>query len=124
MKYIFLCLLLVSLSSCSQNKRLVLGKEYAQEELKRALSKEVQHNIINNKTILIKDSVIAIKIAEPILFEIYGKQNIEKQRPYEIYLLQNYWVISGTLPEDYLGGTFLIIIDSKNSKIIKITHGK
>ena len=124
MKYFFLSFLLLAISSCAQNKRLVLGKENAKEELKIALSKKPQHNVVNNKTIIIKDSVTAIKIAEPILFNIYGKQNIEKQKPYEIYLLENYWVISGTLPENYLGGTFLIIIDARNSQNIKITHGK
>ncbi|KAF2508281.1 YbbC/YhhH family protein [Flavobacterium foetidum] len=124
MKYFFLTLLLATLSSCAQNKRLILGKEYAKEELKNALSKKPQHNVVNNKEIIIKDSITATKIAEPILYNIYGKENIEKQRPYEIYLLENYWVISGTLPENYLGGTFLIIIDARNSQIIKITHGK
>jgi hypothetical protein len=124
MKYFFLSLLLVTLTGCAQNKRLVLGKENATEELKIALSKKPQHNIIDYKKLIIKDSVTAIKIAQPILFDIYGKENIEKQKPFEIYLLENYWVISGTLPEDYLGGTFLIIIDARNSQIIKITHGK
>ncbi|RKR05201.1 NTF2 fold immunity protein of polymorphic toxin system component [Flavobacterium sp. 90] len=124
MKYFFLSLLLVTLGSCAQNKRLVLGKENAKEELKIALSKKSQHNVIDYKELIIKDSVTAIKVAEPILIDIYGKENIEKQKPYETYLLENYWVISGTLPADYSGGTFLIIIDARNSQVIKITHGK
>lgn len=124
MKYFFLSLLLVTLGSCAQNKRLVLGEENAKQELKVALSKKAQHNVIDYKKLIIKDSVTAIKIAEPILFDIYGKENIEQQKPYESYLLENYWVISGTLPEDYKGGTFLIIIDARNSQVIKITHGK
>lgn len=124
MKYFLLVILIFSLSCCSQNKRLILGKEYAQEELKIALSKEPQHNVVDYKTIIIKDSVSAVKIAETILFDIYGKQKIEKQKPYEIYFLDQYWIISGTLPEGYIGGTFLIIIDARNSNILKITHGK
>ncbi|WP_338839507.1 YbbC/YhhH family protein [Flavobacterium ginsenosidimutans] len=124
MKYFLLSLLLITISSCAQNSRLVLGEKNANEELKIALSKKTQHNVVDNKKIIIKDSITAIEIAEPILFDIYGKEKIEKQRPYEIYLLENYWVISGTLPENYLGGTFLIIIDARNSRIIKITHGK
>jgi len=67
---------------------------------------------------------LAEMVPEPILFSIYGKGNITKQRPYEIYFIDNHWVIIGTLPKDYLGGTFLIIIDSKDSKIIRITYGK
>lgn len=124
MKNFLLSLLLITVSSCAQNKRLVLGEENAKEELKIALSKKSQHNVVDYKRIILKDSTTAIKIAEPILFDIYGKENIEKQRPYEIYLLENYWIISGTLPEGYMGGTFLIIIDARNSQIIKITHGK
>ena len=101
-----------------------MGKSFAEKELKLALSKESQHNVINNKSVLIKDSLTAINVAEPILFSIYGKENIESEKPYETYLIDNYWVIAGTLPEDSLGGTFLIIIDSRNSKVLKITHGK
>ncbi len=101
-----------------------MGKSHAEKQLKLALSKESQHNVINNKSLLIKDSSTAINVAESILFSIYGKENIESEKPYEIYLIDNYWVIAGTLPEDSSGGTFLIIIDARNSKVLKITHGK
>ena len=122
----FLILFTFTLAACGQTKvaRSMLGKSYAEQELKSALTDKLQHNVINNKTLIIKDSLTAINIAEPILFSIYGKDNITKQRPYETYLIDNYWVIGGTLPKEYIGGTFLIIIDSRDSKIIRITHGK
>jgi hypothetical protein len=124
--FCFLTLLAFTLAACGQtkNNRSKLGKSYAQQELKSALTEKGQHNVIDNKTVIIKDSLTAINVAEPILFSIYGKDNITKQRPYEIYFIDLYWVITGTLPKDYLGGRFLIIIDSKDSKIIRITHGK
>ncbi|MGS0747381.1 NTF2 fold immunity protein [Halpernia sp. GG3] len=124
MKYIFLILLTFSLNIYSQNNRRILGKNFAEKELKLALSKESQHNFIDNKRIIIKDSLTAINVAEPILFSIYGKENIESQKPYETYLIENYWLITGTLSEDMRGRTFLIIIDARNSKVLKITHGK
>jgi len=119
-------LLTLTLISCGQTKfnRTILGKAYAEQELKSTLTDKSQNNIIDSKTVIIKESSTAIDIAEPILFSIYGKDNITKQKPYEIYLIDNYWVITGTLPKYYLGGTFLIIIDSRDSKIIRITHGK
>ena len=122
----FLAILTISLTACGQNKsdRLILGKSYAQQELKSALTDKEQHNVIDNKSVIIKDSLTAINTAEPILFSIYGKDNITKQRPYETYLIDNYWVITGTLPKGYFGGTFLIIINAFDNKIIKITHGK
>lgn len=122
----FLILLTMSLTSYGQKKsdRLILGKSYAEQELNLALTDSVRHNVIDNKTLIIKDSLTAINIAEPILFSIYGKDNITKQRPYETYLIDNYWLITGTLPKGWKGGTFLIIIDSRNSRIVRITHGK
>ena len=119
-------LILSTLTSCGQNKqnRITLGKNYANEELKSALKDTTRHNVINNSTIIIKDSLTATTIAETVLFKIYGKTNITKQRPYEIHHINNYWVLNGTLPKGTLGGTFLIIIDDRNSRVIKITHGK
>ena len=118
--------LTLTITACGQTNdgRTVLGKEYAEQELKSSLSDKPQHNIVDNNTVIIKDSLTAISIAEPILFSIYGKDNITKQRPYEIYFIDNYWLIMGTLPSGWKGGTFLIIIDSRDSKIIRITHGK
>jgi hypothetical protein len=114
------------MTACGQTKdnRIILGKSNAEQELKSLLAGKSQHNVIDNKTIIIKDSSTAINVAEPILFSIYGKDNIIKQRPYEIYFIDNYWVLTGTLPKGWVGGTFVIIIDSRNSKVLRITHGK
>lgn len=101
-----------------------MGKSHAEKELKSALSDRTQHNVIDNNTVIIKDSVTAINAAEPILFSIYGKDIITYQRPYEMYFIDNYWIISGTLPKNYVGGAFLIIMDARNSRILRITHGK
>lgn len=122
----FLTLLTFTLTACGQTKsdRTILGKKYAEQEIKSSLTDKSQQNVIDNKTVIIKDSLTAINIAEPLLFNIYGKDNITKQRPYEIYFIDNYWLITGTLPSGWKGGTFLIIIDSRDSKVIRITHGK
>ncbi|WP_291147872.1 YbbC/YhhH family protein [Flavobacterium sp. UBA7680] len=125
MKYFLVVFLILSFNAYSQNKRLILGKEYAQKELKTTLSEEAPGNYVDNERILLKDKSSAIKVAESILFGIYGKQNILDQKPYEVYFLDKYyWFIEGTLPENSKGGTFLIIIDARNSKILRITHGK
>jgi hypothetical protein len=108
----------------TKNERLSTGRKFAEKELRVALKDKIGHNVIDNKKVIIKDSVTAVSVAEPILFSIYGKDNITKQRPYNIYFISNHWFVSGTLPEEYEGGTFLIIIDGRNSKILKITHGR
>ena len=118
--------IILTLSSCSQTNvdRLKLGEAHAKSELKIALSDTTIHNVISANSKIIKDKLTAINVVEPILFAIYSKDNIIKQRPYEAYLIDNYWVVSGTLQKGYLGGTFLIIVDATNSKIIRLTHGK
>ena len=112
---------------CAQNNRstIIENKKNAESAINYALLKNANdHNVIDLQYKIIQDSVSAVKIAETILFRIYKKDNIIKQQPYEIHHIKNYWYLSGTLPKKTLGGTFLIIIDDRNSQIIKITHGK
>ena len=118
--------IILTLPSCAQTNsdRLNLGEANARNELKAALSDTTIHNVVNTNSLIIKDKETVINVIEPILFGIYKKENIIRQRPYETYLIDNYWIVSGTLPKGSLGGTFLIIIDARNSKIIRLTHGK
>lgn len=107
--------------SCEMKNRDTLGEEYAKDELKIALSDSTNQIVINDN--LISDKETAIKISEAILFKIYGEENITEQRPYEIHFINNFWILNGTLKYEK-GGTFLIIIDAKNGKVVRLTHGK
>ena len=113
-----------ALTSCGQTKsnRTFLGLDYAKHELLKCKQDKSSKQILVDT--LIKTQETAIKVAETLLFEIYGEQNIVKQRPYEVYNLEGYWIIKGTLPKGSLGGTFLIITNSTNGQVIKLTHGK
>jgi hypothetical protein len=123
-KITFIGLLFISLTSCGQTKsdRTQFGIKYAKSELKDALNNKKEKQILVDTVIADKET--AIIVAEAILFKIYGKDKITKQRPYEINQIDNYWVLNGTLPKNMLGGTFLIIINSTNGQIVKLTHGK
>ena len=121
---IFVLLSIYSISVCGQSKTDSLNKKHAEKELELALSNQKQHNVIDFEYVIIKDSTMATAIAETILFGIYGKEKIVRQKPYEIHHIKNYWILAGTLPQNMKGGTFLIILDDRNSQVIKITHGK
>jgi len=72
----------------------------------------------------VPDEETAVKIAEAVLYAIYG-ETIETQKPFKIALKENkVWIIEGTLPEDTLGGTVYIEIQKKNGAIINLSHGK
>lgn len=117
---IFVCLL-----SCNQkveDKNIYTEKDEfdtARNELRIALSENEQ-----TSDTLISNSKTAVSVAESILFPIYGKKNIIDQRPYKVNKIDGYWVINGTLSQNKLGGTFLIILNSKDGKVIKLSHGK
>ncbi|GAB3533009.1 hypothetical protein GCM10027443_17650 [Pontibacter brevis] len=96
--------------------------EYAKRELTNALTQSKQKQVLVEK--VIKNKETAIGVAETMLFSIYGKESIVIQRPYESHLIDGYWVLNGTLPPGQVGGTFLIILDSTDGKVIKLTHWK
>ncbi|SHM49242.1 YbbC/YhhH family protein [Flavobacterium chilense] len=122
LKVLIVLVLILIFNCCSHAKP---GGDNAEFELKDALKGDPsQDNVVDNKKLLIKNNETAIKIAEPILFGIYGEDQIEDQKPYEIHLIDNYYVINGTLMWGEQGGTFLIIIDGRNAKVLKITHYK
>ena len=93
--------------------------EYAKEELENAKKSNEF-----SPTKIISNSKTAVEIAENILFPIYGKDNIIKQRPYDVNFVDGYYIIEGTFPETQIGGNFIIILNAKDGKVIKLTHGE
>jgi hypothetical protein len=78
-----------------------------------------------NELILIKTKEDAISVAEPILFGIYGREKILRERPYGVHKFDNYWYVSGSLPRLYtFGGGFEIILDSRDARVLSVTHYK
>lgn len=121
-KIIFNLLSVLFIFSCTKNREIFKENnnlKHAESELKNTL---IKNAVLPDK--VIQYSQTAVDVAENILFNIYGKENIIQQRPYNLNFIDGYYIIEGTLPKNTLGGTFLIIINSKDGKIIKLTHGK
>lgn len=72
----------------------------------------------------VSDETTAMTIAEAILVPIYGKDVIERQKPFVVSLSGNVWTITGSLPKDILGGVFFIQISRQDARVITLTHGK
>jgi|TARA_B110000211_G_scaffold29480_1_gene29787 hypothetical protein len=96
--------------------------KYAEQLLEYALKNKFDRIKMEFKLIPKKEN--AIKYAEVILFELYGKENIESEKPYQVHLIEEYWVINGTLPKGMKGGVFELVFDSWNGKILILKHGK
>ena len=102
-------------------KRTFLGREVARQQLKEVLALRTKPFAREN---LIKDSATAVAIAEPILFNTYGREEILDQRPYEVYLIDSLWYLMGTIPDGYKGGGFEIIINSTDARVMSLRHYK
>jgi hypothetical protein len=94
----------------------------AEQLLEYALKNKPERNKMKFKVIPKKGN--AINYAEIILFELFGKENIESEKPYQIYLIKDYWIMTGTLPKGLKGGVFELVFDSWNGKVLILKHGK
>lgn len=68
----------------------------------------------------VPDEKTAVKIAEAILYPIYG-DDIFTQKPFKAKLInKKFWIVKSTLPKNSLGGTYSIRIRKSDCKILGI----
>ena len=73
----------------------------------------------------VPDQETAIKIAVAVWTPIYGKDEIEKEKPYKAVLKDGIWYVSGSLPRGYVkGGVTEAEIAKDDGRIQRISHGK
>lgn len=71
----------------------------------------------------VPDEATAAAVAEAILIPIYGKDAIDRQKPFYVRLSKNIWSIEGKPPEA-LGGVLLIKIGKKDGRVLQVTHSR
>jgi beta-lactamase class A len=71
----------------------------------------------------VPDEQTAISIAAAAWIPMYGKKQIEKQKPYKAVLNDGVWLVTGTLKHGK-GGTAQARIAQGDGRILEITHGK
>lgn len=70
------------------------------------------------------DTATALAVAERAAFRKFGRKSIVAQRPYEAYVVEGYWCISGTLPWGYAGGTFVVLRNAATDEVVWVSHGQ
>ena len=70
----------------------------------------------------VPDEQTAIAIAVAIWIPIYGKEQIENEKPFRATLKDGVWTVTGTLPEGYDGGTALAEIAQDDGRILRVIH--
>ncbi|WP_191014215.1 NTF2 fold immunity protein [Treponema zioleckii] len=72
---------------------------------------------------LVTDSETAIQIAVAILSGVYGKDKIEKQKPFTAIEHEGFWYVNGSLPGKK-GGVAHIKIRKKDGAVMGYIHTK
>ncbi|WP_243348694.1 YbbC/YhhH family protein [Parabacteroides sp. FAFU027] len=82
---------------------------------------------VKNDAYLIRNESTAVKIAEAILFEHYGKMKINLEKPFSISLKSDsLWYIEGTSYTTGFasGGVFHITLSARNGRVVDMYHDK
>jgi NTF2 fold immunity protein len=69
---------------------------------------------------LVPDKETAIKIAEVVLFRLYGEKAIIDQRPYRVKEEDFVWWISGSMKKDTFGAIFTIAVSRQTGAILHL----
>lgn len=70
---------------------------------------------------VIPNARIAVEVAKPILYNAFGKENVDKNLPFRIELINDsIWALSGSLSPKSLGGTFHMTMLKWNGQVISI----
>jgi hypothetical protein len=73
---------------------------------------------------IVSDSLSAVLIAKAAWYPLYGKEKIEKEKPFRVTEYKKYWTVAGSLPDGYFGGTAHIVIRKSDGKVMLVWHEK
>jgi NTF2 fold immunity protein of polymorphic toxin system component len=71
---------------------------------------------------VVADKETAIRIAEAILFPVYGENAIREQRPYQVTLKDGQWTVDRTERPGFGGGRFHIVILQSDAHVAEIGY--
>ena len=72
----------------------------------------------------VPDSQTAIRIAEAVWIPIYGEKQISTEKPFKAVLRDDTWLVTGTLPAGFNGGTAEAEISKRDGRILRVIHGQ
>ncbi len=65
---------------------------------------------------------VAKAIHSAVAGAAYGKAHVESQRPFRAVRSGEYWVVFGSLPPGFLGGTAVTVIRASDGRIMRVIH--
>ncbi len=121
-------------NACTQKEVAPSVAEQNKNQIDVSLNASTQNNVVRaqphtSKSDTFKpqrgyvpDEQTAISIAVAVWIPIYGKKQIESEKPYKAILKDNVWTVTGSLPEGYNGGTAVAEISKDDGCVLRIIH--
>jgi len=77
----------------------------------------------------VPDAETAKRIAEAVWVPIYGTEEIDSQKPFQVQFVKGIWIVQGVLHNEntnyiVVGGTAHVEIAQKDGRILKVSHGE
>jgi hypothetical protein len=72
----------------------------------------------------VPDERTAVAIAEAVLIPIYGKEQINSEKPLMAKLKDGIWTVQGSLPKGWDGGVAILKLAKQDARIIYVMHGQ
>ena len=87
------------------------------------VKKNEHHDVLKaREAVATKETAIALAVA--VWTAIYGKEQIEKEAPYQAIRIEDCWFVSGSLEKGWKGGTAEAVISAADGRFLNVSHGK
>jgi hypothetical protein len=72
--------------------------------------------------VIVSNAAVAITIHEAIASAAYGREIIEKERPFHAVRVGDFWWVCGSMPEGFLGGVAISVIRARDGQVMRLSH--
>jgi hypothetical protein len=121
-------IIILGVATSCQRKQVGVAEKRVDQSAAKSVSKVVEPSNGPSGTSIppekgyVPDEQTAITIAVAVWTPIYGKSQIEKEKPYRAKLSNGVWTVTGTIPDGYDGGTAVAEISQEDGRILKVIH--
>lgn len=96
----------------------------AMKNIVEAFFKSIEDKKPDPMQALVPDELTAISVAEAVGGAIFGKKKMRSQRPFIAFEVGGYWLVSGTLPKGWLGGSVFVKLRRSDGAIVQVGHSQ
>jgi hypothetical protein len=95
-------------------------EQSAKQHVQEAIRKAAPNVLTARDAVPTEDAAAQIHAA--VAGAVFGKEHIERQRPYIPIRDGEFWVVYGSLPGGSLGGTAVTVIRASNGEVLRLVH--